>query len=137
MRVHLYIFVSYLLAYIIFIVNATLESFVNPYVDDTPSDVQNYCRYKITDQFFFMICQVMSLLMLILFIYLSVNFSIPLSDDYRTKFLLLFQKNDLDVVKQARENFNRNESHEAKVKRYNASAIRDAELIIIRALTSA
>ena len=77
----------------------------------------------------------MSLCMLILFIYLSVSFSVPMSDEYRTKFLLLFQKNDLDVVKEAAQSQARQESHKAKINRYNRTAFRDAELIIIRALT--
>ena len=79
----------------------------------------------------------MSLAMIVLFTYLSVKYSVPLSDDYRTNFLLLFQRDDLDVVKIASENHARLESHNAKVERYNAQALRDADLIIIRALTSA
>ena len=77
----------------------------------------------------------MSLCMLILFIYLSVSFSVPMSDEFRTRFLLLFQKNDLGVVREAAQNRARQDSHKARINRYNRTAFRDAELIIIRALT--
>ena len=54
MRIHLFIFVIYLVAYLFFCLNATFESFFNPDSEDgTPEDEQTYCRYKITDNVFF------------------------------------------------------------------------------------
>ena len=103
MQIHLYIFVTYLVAYLVFCVNATIETFSNPYEDGEPVNNQNYCRYKITDYVFFAVCQMMSLAMLILFIYLSVSFSAPVSDEYRTKVLLLFHKKDLHTVREVEE----------------------------------
>ena len=54
MRIHLYIFVTYLVAYVIICINATFEGFTNPYDrDGQPKNTQNYCRYKVSDYFFF------------------------------------------------------------------------------------
>ena len=63
----------------------------------------------------------------ILFIFLSYKFSEPLSD-YKGRFLLIFQAGDLSNVEQKKREHNR-----ANI--YNIAAIRDANLIIIRALT--
>lgn len=63
----------------------------------------------------------------ILLIFLSYKFSEPLSD-YKGLFLLMFQANDLGNLEEKKREHNR-----ANI--YNMAAIRDANLIIIRALT--
>lgn len=143
MRVHLWIFGSYLVGYLLFILNSSIEAFTNPIEQDQtqepsvskPRNVQNYCRSEILNNFFMALIQISNLALIILFIYLSVNFSTPLSEEYRTKFLLLFQKRGLDDIKQAVEEQQLLQFHEARVKKYNETAIRNADLIIIRALT--
>ena len=70
-----------------------------------------------------------SLSVIILFVFLSYNFSEPLSD-YKGRFLLMFQSSDIDM-----ENIGQKRKEYNKAHIYNMAAIRDANLIIIRALT--
>ena len=101
MRIHLGIFIGYLVAYFFYCLNASIESFDNPYKEnqdgiEEPDNKQTWCRYKIFDNLFLSLTQMADLALIILFVYLSVNFSAPLSEEYRKKFLLIFQKNELD-----------------------------------------
>ena len=129
MCIHLTIFICYLTADLCYILNAAIWYSQEDLNDQGyPENGQDYCRYKILKQVFLFLCQIADLFMMILLSYLSVKFSMPMQDDYKTKFLLLFQKENLSNVNQAHR-------EHARAQRYNRMALRDAELIIIRALT--
>ena len=99
MCIHLTIFICYLTADFCYIVNGAIW-YSHEDLNDKgyPENDQVYCRYKITNQVFLFLCQICDLFMIILLSYLSVKFSVPLQDDYKTKFLLLFQKENLNNV---------------------------------------
>ena len=99
------------------------DNWSNNYAND---DSSSFCRDRITFVFFNGLTIITNCLMVCLFIYLSVKFSEPL-EDYRSSFILLFQKADLCNVRTANEEFGR-------AQRYN-KAWRDIDLIIFRELT--
>ena len=112
MQIHLYIFIIYLISYVIFDLNATLEAFMNPYEKDEEGnlidfDYENYCRYMIADKVLFALCQASNIALMTLFIYLSVKFSTPVNDDYRSKFMLLFNKEDLHKVHEVQVDYDK------------------------------
>ena len=121
MWIHFLIFALSILAYIAILICVVLiQNYSN-------SNTRAFCRAYASQEFFINLMLLGSFSMIVLFIFLSVKFSEPLRD-YRKKFLLLFQTNNLDRVVEVRREHGR-------ATRYNQIAIRDANLIIIRALT--
>jgi hypothetical protein len=108
MTVHLGIFVLYIVANFGICTRNSIafvrySDWTNDYNDDNTS---SFCRDRITFAFFSAFTIFTNYMMVSLFIYLSVKFSEPLKD-YRSSFLLLFQKADLSNVQAANEEFGR------------------------------
>ena len=120
---HLVIFIVYILAYF-----AACISFFMIINAADGLDFKRECRAVASEQIISVVGNSMNIALTILFIYLSVKFSAPLSD-YQEKFLLIFQTSHLDRVESATIEYK-------KARKYNKAAMRHQQLIIWRAFTN-